>query len=157
MSKAATDRLALPPKGLRAEVNGAPAELTEEKYDDVEEALPCLNGLLPHQHDDLGVRFPRAHVQVPGEDRPQPDALEQRGITIGLARARQCALRKRGSHIRHATHEPREVSSTNKAYIVDELGLLQPAGDVRRDALHRSAILADMEGFMEVSGDMRRV
>ena len=55
----------------------------------VDEALPeayhSRTGLLPHQHEDLDSRFPRAVVGLPSldEDPPSHDGLETRGRIIG--------------------------------------------------------------------------
>ena len=49
------------------------------------EAFPALEGQLPHLHDDLSERFPRAVACIasPDVDPPSHDGLEERGRIAG--------------------------------------------------------------------------
>jgi hypothetical protein len=54
------------------------------------EAFPTVNGLLPHLHDDLEDRFPRALAGPDaGDEEPEEDQeLEKRGEELGKGKAR---------------------------------------------------------------------
>ena len=72
---------------------------TEVDGEQVPEAYPVLEGLLPHMHPDLYDRFPRAFAADEPDD-PDPgtnDALERRGREIGTNSARFAERNQRGN------------------------------------------------------------
>ena len=49
------------------------------------EALSCVEGLLPHLHEDVEDRFPRAVAcaELDARDPPEDGYLEEKGIVLG--------------------------------------------------------------------------
>ena len=58
--------------------------------EELPQAFPTVNGLLPHLHDDLEDRFPKATAGPgAGDEEPSEDQeLERRGETLGKNKAR---------------------------------------------------------------------
>ena len=64
--------------------------------DDLPEALSSDVGRLPHEHDDLASRYPRAivcHRPLDQDPAPSTDWLEDRGKLLGQSRRRLCEMR----------------------------------------------------------------
>ena len=55
--------------------------------------MPCKEGLLPHQHEDLETRFPQAEACEDCEEIRDVDPLELGGRVIGESRRRLCHRR----------------------------------------------------------------
>ena len=63
---------------------------------EIPEALPAIEGLLPHLHEDWRERFPQAVScdELEDKDPTEDEGLEARGTAIGIALGTSCGEKK---------------------------------------------------------------
>ena len=81
---------------LTIEWDGRRFPAVEHEGEPVAEALPQRPGILPHMHEDMEERFPKAKAcEALADDDPiEHGGLEARGVQIG----RQKSMKERGGH-----------------------------------------------------------